>query len=436
MSRLDFAPKIDHIKVTDIKRGLGEFAPKPDKAISFDALKSALKKAGYTLASADVVVEGVLVREDGGLWIESDKSKQRFAIEGDQLNGLIKDIEPGSRVELTGDWQTVGKGAAKREVIRISSAKKLTARSSQAAPTLEGNTEGIALDKVQVSLEGVGGGSGLFASSIRTTSPGLTVYKGGAIVPRYYYTRQHLGNLKVDRHALRLGISYTPTPTLQLEAEIPYQRTTFQDGNTSGSGKSLGNITLWGKYRFYRTLETWGDKQAAVRLGAELPTASKDAPAEGQLAAPEFVRQQVGANNGGYAFHADLNYSQARRRFIYGANVEGVLRTERDGFCMGHELRVNTDLEYVLLPFNYQTPGRELFLILETSYVYRNRGRIGGRTVSGSSASEFYVAPGLQFTATPRFVVEASFQVPVARNTGPLSLRTDKSLLVGVRYLY
>ncbi|HET9532504.1 MAG TPA: hypothetical protein VFQ92_19265 [Blastocatellia bacterium] len=75
-------------------------------------------------------------------------------------------------------------------------------------------------------------------------------------------------------------------------------------------------------------------------------------------------------------------------------------------------------------------------MFLETSYVFRDRGRIGGRSVPGSSASEFYAAPGLQFTATPRFVIEASFQVPVARNVGPLALRTDKSLLIGVRYLY
>jgi hypothetical protein len=436
VSRLDFAPRIDDIKVTDIKRGLGEFVPKPDKAISFDALKSALKKAGYTLASADGTVEGTLVNENNGWWIDVAQSRQRFALEGDDSDKLLRGIEPGRQIEVTGDWQTVGKDTAKREVIRVRSAKALPAGSSNLSSTLKVGSEVIAMDRIHVSLDGAGGEPDMFASSIRTTSPGLTVYKGGALVPRYYYTRQHLGNLKVDRHTLRVGISYTPTPTLQLEAEIPYQRTTYEDGNRTGSGSGLGNITLWGKYRFYRTLETWGDKQAAVRFGAELPTGKKDAPGEGQLAAPEFVRQQISPNSGGVAFHADLNYSQARHRFIYGANVESVVRTERDGFRMGHELRVNTDLEYVLFPLNYQTPGRELFVILETSYVYRDHGRIGGRTVRGSSASEFYVAPGLQFTATPRFVVEASFQVPVVRNVGPLVLRTDKSLLVGVRYLY
>jgi hypothetical protein len=58
VSRLDFAPKMDEIKITDIKHGLGEFVPKPDKAVSFAALKETLKKAGYTLASADITVSG------------------------------------------------------------------------------------------------------------------------------------------------------------------------------------------------------------------------------------------------------------------------------------------------------------------------------------------------------------------------------------------
>src|SRR5205085_649770 len=168
----------------------------------------------------------------------------------------------------------------------------------------------------------------------------------------------------------------------------------------------------------------------------ELPTGKKAAPGDASIAVPEFVRQQLSAINGGLAFHSDLSYSQARRRFIYGGNIETTLRGERDGFRMGHEIRVNTDLEYVLLPLKYQSPGHELFVSLETSYSYRNRGRLGGRTIAGSSASEFYVAPGLQFTATPRFVIEASFQVPVVRNVGPLALRTDKNLLVGIRYLY
>ena len=426
MSRLDFAPKIDDIKVTDIKRGLGSFTPKPDKPVSFAPLKAALKRAGYTLASAEITVTGTLARVEAGWWIEVEPSKQRFALEGENLQRLLGELATGSRVEIIGDWQTLDS----REVIRPRSVKKLDTVPRDSNETVD------KLSDIQVSLKGTGGETVMPLAPVRTTSPGLTVYKGGAITPRYFYTRQHLGDLKVDRHSLLLAVSYTPTPTLQFEAEIPYQSTRFDNDRQSGSGHGFGNITLWGKYRFYRTLETWGDKQAAMRFGLELPTGEKDAPGEAELDAPEFVRRQLGGVGGGVAFYADAAYSQARRRFIYGANIEGIFRSERDGFRLGHELRLNTDLEYVLLPFKYRSPTKELFLILETTTLLRDRGRSRGQTVPGSNSSEFYLAPALQYVASPRLVFEASLQFLVAHSSGPQALRTDKNLLVGIRYLY
>jgi Putative MetA-pathway of phenol degradation len=428
---------MDDIKVTDIKHGLGEFVPKPDKPASFAALKETLKKAGYTLASADITVSGALVR-DGDRWaIEASPSKQRFALAGADVDKLLQGVDAGSSIEVTGSWQTISKDAASGEIIQLRSAKKLAAIRNRPGSIAAVTKQATAtLEDIEVSLGGIGNASGLYFSSIRTTNPGLTVYRGGAVIPRYFYTRQHLGSLKVDRQALRVGLSYTPTPTLQLEAEIPYQHSSFKNGSRTGSGSGFGNLILWGKYRFYRTLETWGDKQAAIRFGLELPTGKKDAPGDASSGLPEFVRQQLSPINGGLAFHSDLSYSQAHRRIIYGGNLETTVRGERDGYRLGHEVRVNTDLEYVLLPLKYQSPGHELFVSLETSYNYRHRGRLGGRTVAGSSASEFYVAPGLQFTVTPRLVIEASFQMPVVRNLGPLALRTDKNLLAGIRYLY
>ena len=68
---------------------------------------------------------------------------------------------------------------------------------------------------------------------IRVTSPGLTVYKGGAITPRVYLIRQHLGPLKVNRQVVDLSLSYTPSPRVQLEAEVPVSRTSFHDASTS-----------------------------------------------------------------------------------------------------------------------------------------------------------------------------------------------------------
>jgi hypothetical protein len=420
VSRLDYAPKLKEIELTDIKKGLGEFTPKADKPVSFAALKATLKSAGYVLAAADLTIAGTLDHEGDGWVVTVKPSGQKFVLEG-----AVTGLEAGSPIEITGDWKTSGQGNSAREVITLA---KRTQASHQTSfsfiPARFAPAEDISVDPAKP------------LAPIRVTSPGLTVYKGGAITPRFYFIRQHLGSLKVNRQMVDVSLSYTPLPKLQLEAEVPISRASFHDGVTSGANVGLGNITTWAKYRFFREVKTYGDRQAAVRFGLELPTGKKDAPSQTQINAPAFVRQQLTPINGGLSPHFDLAFSQAGGRFIFGGNAEAVFRTERDGFRLGHEQRLSTDLEYVLLPRNYKKPGGELFLILESTFVHRGTGRLNSTPAAGSKATEYYLAPGLQYAAHPQFVIEGSVQLPVVRNTGLLALRTDVNVLLGVKYLF
>ena len=448
VSRLDYAPKPKEIEITDIKKGLGVFTPKLERPVSFAELKSALKKAGYTLAAADITVAGTLSRDEKGWWLVSDPAGQRFALEGANVERVLAGAAAGSRVEVMGDWKTVGEKAAAREVITPREVKKA---GGQPAAARAGDADEIPISEAAAfRFERAGYFTPLPAvppavvpaaapkpvAPIRVTSPGLTVYKGGAVTPRLYLVKQHLGALEVNRQLLDVSVSYTPTPRLQLEAEVPFSRTAFDDGRRSGFGAGLGNIVLWGKYRFFRTVKTYGDRQAAARLGLELPTGETDAPSNMEVDASAFVRQQLTPISGGLSTHLDLAFSQAGGRFIFGGNVEAVMRSERDGFRLGQEVRVNTDTEYVLLPREYPAPGKELFVTLETTFLHRGEGRLGGVPVPGSNSTEFYLAPGLQYTAAPRFVVEGSVQLPVIRNMGAQVLRPDYNLLLGVKYLF
>lgn len=457
VSRLDYAPKSNEIEITDIKKGLGVFTPKPGLNVSFAELKSALKKAGYNLDAADITVAGTLVHDESGWGIISDPGGQRFVLEGTNLEQLPAGVAVDSRVEITGDWKTAGEKEAAREVItprevlkadgaptvamRVNLVSEMPARKAtvfrieRASYVLPARFTHTVAEPLASSLAEPVAASRP-AAPIRVTSPGLTVYQGGAITPRLYFIKQHLGALEVHRQLLNVSLSYTPTPRLQLEAEVPVSRTTFDQDGRSGASAGLGNITLWSKYRFFRTVKTYGDRQAAVRFGLELPTGKKDAPGAEEVDASAFVRQQLTPISGGLSPHFDLAFSQAGGRIIFGGNVEGILRTERDGFRIGQEVRVNTDTEYVLLPRKYPAPGRELFVILESTFVYRSSGRAGGQSVPGSSSTEFYLAPGLQYAAAPRFVVEGSIQLPLIRNTGAQVLRTDYNLLLGVKYLF
>ena len=433
VSRLDFAPKLKEIKVTDFQKGLGVFTPKPDKPVSFAALKESLKKAGYTLAAADITVAGTLARDEKGWAIVVQQSGQRLALEGPNTDQVLAGAKPGDSIELTGNWKTVGTGSTTQETISPSPRKTAASTRETSFPVFAKVSfrESAIPETVPASARR----ARTPLAPIRVTSPGLTVYRGGAVTPRLYFIKQHLGTLEVNRQIVDLSVSYTPSPRLQLEIEAPFSRTAFDDGISSGSGFGVGNMTGWAKYRFFRTVETYGDRQAALRVGLELPTGKKTAPGQAQINVPAFVRQQLTPINGGLSPHFDIAFSQAGGRFIFGGNAEAIFRTERDGFRMGHEQRLNTDLEYVI-PRDPHKPGGELFLILETTFVHRSNGRLDGLKVAGSGATEYYLAPGLQYAAHPRFVVEGSFQFPVVRNTGPLALRTDRNILFGVRYLF
>jgi hypothetical protein len=439
VSRLDYAPKLKEIEVTDIQKGLGVFTPKPDKPVSFAALKATLKSAGYVLDAADITVAGTLSKE-GDVWIVVAKpSGQKFVLEGPNVEKVVAATDPGSPIELTGGWKTAGEKTGAREVITPAENKQaFHSRTSDDRYFAQFIPARFALeeDSEESTDAALSPDAAKPLAPIRVTSPGLTVFKGGAITPRLYLIRQHLGTLKVNRQMVDVSLSYTPSPHLQLEAEVPISRTSFHDANESDSGVGLGNVTGWAKYRFFRQVKTYGDRQAAARFGLELPTGKKDAPSQTQINVPAFARQQLTPINGGLSPHFDLAYSQAGGRVIFGGNAEAVFRTERDGFRLGHEQRLNTDLEYVLLPREYKKPGGELFLILETTFVHRGTGRLNSASVAGSKATEYYLAPGLQYAARPQFVVEGSVQFPVVRNTGPMTLRTDVNVLLGVKYLF
>ena len=436
VGRLDFAPKLTEIQITDFQKGLGVFTPKPDKSVSFAALKETLKKAGYTLDSADITVAGTLAKGEGGWSIVAKGSNQSFLLQGADVDQVVGRATAGDQIEISGDWKTLGKGATAHEVITPSPKSAATNRWKYQQSTFfvpvnfveSGSTSNY--DAEPLAAE-----PAKPLAPIRVTSPGLTVYKGGAVTPRVYFIKQHLGALEVNRQLVDISVSYTPSPKLQLEIEAPFSRTAYENGTQSGSGIGVGNIVGWAKYRFFRKVKTYGDRQAAFRTGLELPTGEKDAPTQTQINAPAFVRQQLTPINGGLSPHFDLAFSQAGGRVIFGGNAEVIFRSERDGFRMGHEQRLNTDLEYVI-PHDPHKPGGELFLILETTFVHRGTGRLDGLTVPGSKATEYYLAPGLQYAAHPRFVVEGSFQFPVVRNTGPQVLRTDRNIMLGVKYLF
>lgn len=299
------------------------------------------------------------MHDDVDWWIETEPSKQRFRIAPDAKLPL-GETPSGKSEEITGDWQTAGKGEAPREVIVPHSAKAV---SSQLNPDRKRE---FAVRNIEASIGGAGSVASPTLAAIQTSSAYLGIYKGVVVAQRYYFNHLHLGDLKVDHHTILIGLAYTPWPRLQLGAELPYHL--FSQSGTSGHNGC--NSELWAKFRFYNSPETGGERRASVRLGVEAPSMGKSVfktsvlPSN-QPGISEFVRRQVLHVNGGPAAHIDTSYSGAMRRWIYVANIGGIVRSKFDGFRMGHEVRVNGELQYVILPLEYNSPRQELRLVIE-----------------------------------------------------------------------
>jgi hypothetical protein len=273
VSRLDFAPKLKEIEVTDFQKGLGVFTPKPDKPVSFDALKQTLKKAGYTLDAADITVSGKLVKDGEGWSIVVQPSGQRFVLTGANVDQTVAGAADGSTIEVTGDWKTSSKGSGAYETISPSQSRVSSRRSEfddvgyfiNASFTEEGTPELFSP------------GSAPPAAPIRVTSPGLTVYKGGAVTPRIYLIKQHFESLEVNRQVVDVSVSYTPSPVfnwrskyhsrepLTITTSLPalvQASATLRDGPSIDSSEKLKH-TVTGRQPF---VSVWSCQQGSRRL--------------------------------------------------------------------------------------------------------------------------------------------------------------------------
>ncbi len=271
------------------------------------------------------------------------------------------------------------------------------------------------------------------ATSIRTTSPGTIVFRGGALVPRYFFSLEVAGPYHLTRNRLLLYGAYSPTPRTLLELEAPFDWVHLRGARATGDLAGPGNAIVWAKYRFYRHVENWADRHAAIRLGLTLPTGIRQRLPSNL---PAAVASQLQPSSGAWSPILDFTYGQAIRRFVYHLNVQQTLAVERGGGRPGHTTRGNLDLEYVFLPRRYKEPRRELFGLLEVSAVHQASLRSRGGEVASTGGTQLLFAPGIQYVAARRLMLEASCQVPVFSGVKELQLRSHLNLLLGFRWLF
>ena len=276
-------------------------------------------------------------------------------------------------------------------------------------------------------------GSPATGTPIRTTNPGTGLFIGRVFTPRFLLTEASGNGVDFEEVLVPLEVTTSPSPRTVVGVVLPYLKHRIRTAAGTFRESGLGDVLLFGKYRFYRKLAIWGDAQAAFRLAIRTPTGVTERP---RLGLSETLSRSLQTGSGTWGVTGDVSYLTARRRFVRGGNVAYTANIEAGGYRPGNELRLNLDAEYILLPLKYREPGKELFVLLEGLFMQRQPSHLGGQDLPSTGGTQFFLAPGLQYVPTDRLLVEASVAVPVYQSLRGRQPETDFNLLVGLRYVY
>lgn len=279
---------------------------------------------------------------------------------------------------------------------------------------------------------------GLLASSaraapIRTTNPSTGLFAGRIIAPRFSLTEASGNGVEFQERQFTLDMTTRPSPRTAAGVLLPYLERELRIGSRTIREEGLGDVSLFGKYRFHRKLFTWGDAQAALLLAVRTPTGSQLKARPGLA---EAFSRSLQSGTGTWGVTSDVSYQTARRRLVVGGNAAYTANFEGHGFRPGNELRVNLDTEYLLWPLLYAEPGHEVFVMVEWLLVHREASRLFGADLPATGGTQLFVAPGVQYAASERLLLEASVAIPVHQRLRGRAPEADFNLLVGFRYVY
>ena len=279
------------------------------------------------------------------------------------------------------------------------------------------------------------------ARPIRTNEPGTGVFIGSGLLGQVITNRESNGDARLWDVTGVVDLRYTPATHWVFAARVPYTLARSLDARVEGgqsvtdSTNGLGDVMLSVKHRFYRTVGPWFDRHAAVEVGVELPTGETNNQTDPRL--PVHLQRRLQPGSGSTDLFFDFIVQQGQRRFIYGADASYRLNTEGDGrYRFGDEVRVNLDVEYILLPWVYKRPGKEVFTLLEATFVHKQEDEFRDAGIRETRRTEVLLAPGLQYVATEQLLFSASVQLPAWSDAGGDGLETDYNVLAEFRFAF
>lgn len=266
----------------------------------------------------------------------------------------------------------------------------------------------------------------------------LAVSQGEAIVREQLLYRRDARDPSLMQRNMQVSgavtaLAYGVTPDFAFFGVVPLLdkrlHLTLPNGaRATRVARGLGDVMAFGRYTFLHDDGPGYTLRSAWFAGTTAPTGEDNAQDTlGRLPPP----LQLGSGGWNPLAGVTVTYQTLDYEFDSAASYQR--NTEANGFKFGDVAELDASLQYRLLPRRLGT-GLPHFLygVLEANLIHQDKNRSQGVTDPDSGGTTLFLSPGLQYV-TPRWVWEASVQVPVIQNLNGSALKNNYILWAGFR---
>ena len=238
-----------------------------------------------------------------------------------------------------------------------------------------------------------------------------TLYQGGYGL-EVEWEGEEAGDEKES--AIKYHISYGVTPDFTIALVVP-QFLDKDDGTNSSSG--LGDLSLRGKYRFFRKDAPGSTTGIALNLGLKLPSGD------------ETKAPPTGTGSADYLFGLAYTYESLRNYFFtdFSYRVNRSANNIRKGNVFFY------DIAYGIRPWRADYLKPDLVLVVELNWEHEEKTRINKIKNKDSGGKRLFVSPGFLLSRR-NVMLKGGVQIPVSQSLNGTQEETDYRALVSIEF--
>jgi len=266
------------------------------------------------------------------------------------------------------------------------------------------------------------------AAPIFGASPRTQFFLGTAVRSFGLFQKSEGGGKELKVWTAPAIFSYALVTDATLTLVIPYQRRHLETPSADFDADGIGDITLSGKYRFYRRDLPFGRDQISFIGGLELPSGSTS-KGPGLKAAPSL---QLGS--GGVDGIVGVAAGTTRSWYSIEGSLLAKINSEAKDFQFGNVLLYDLYLAYQTYP-EWPTPPAQLNFSIEFNGRTSGDNEVDGKEVD-TGGTVLFISPGIQYIVTGNLLFETGVQIPIVNDFPSGELEPDFTVLFGFRYFF